>query len=209
METRICGDLIALEKQVRSQVENLRDELLGRYAASVSELLVELGEEQQPGFPKSYNCAITVTTGPGDRISSRCRERGDRQRPAQGLRGGCPRGEALTPAPAGAGARNGRLTAPPARPGRHPSNPRQAGREPSHSRESLSCGKDLGVTKCCGVIRYRRPVALGARDVATRSCATPRRSCFRSRHRLRTRSVGRAGRRRLPAPLRPPPPGLP
>jgi hypothetical protein len=75
VETRIRGDLIALETQVRSQVENLRDELLGRYAASVSELLVELGEEQQPGFPKSYNCAITVTTGPGDRISSRCRER--------------------------------------------------------------------------------------------------------------------------------------
>lgn len=75
METKIRGDLIALEKQVRSQVETLRDELLGRYAANVSELLVELGEEQQPGFPKSYNCAITVTTGPGDTISSRCRER--------------------------------------------------------------------------------------------------------------------------------------
>ena len=75
MEMRIRGDLIALEKQVRTQVEHLRDELLGRDAAIVCELLVELGEEQQPGFPKSYNCAITVTTGPGDRISSRCRER--------------------------------------------------------------------------------------------------------------------------------------
>jgi hypothetical protein len=75
VETKIRGDLIALERQVRSQVESLRDELLGRYAANLSELLVELGEEQQPGFPKSYNCAITVTTGPGDRISSRCRER--------------------------------------------------------------------------------------------------------------------------------------
>jgi hypothetical protein len=75
VETKIRGDLIALEKQVRSEVESLRDELLGRYVANLSEVLVELGEEQQPGFPKSYNCAITVTTGPGDRISSRCRER--------------------------------------------------------------------------------------------------------------------------------------
>ena len=75
VETKIRGDLIALETQVRNDVETLRDELLGRYAASVSEVLVELGEEQQPGFPKAYNCAITVTTEPGDRISSRCRER--------------------------------------------------------------------------------------------------------------------------------------
>ena len=75
METRIRGDLIALDRQIRSQIETLRDELLGRHEGSLRELLVELGEESQPGFPRSYNCAITVTTDQGDTISSRCRER--------------------------------------------------------------------------------------------------------------------------------------
>ncbi|MCU0767125.1 MAG: hypothetical protein MUE39_07100 [Gammaproteobacteria bacterium] len=75
METIIRGDLIALDRQVRSQIEGLRDELLGRHAGSLRELLVELGEESQPGFPRSFNCAITVTTDQGDAISARCRER--------------------------------------------------------------------------------------------------------------------------------------
>ena len=75
MDTRIRGDLIALDRQVRRQIEDLRDELLGRHEASLRELLVELSEESQPGFPKSFNCAITVTTEQGDAISSRCRER--------------------------------------------------------------------------------------------------------------------------------------
>lgn len=75
METKIRGDLIALDQQVRSQIEALRDELLGRHAASLRELLVELGEESQPGYPKSFNCAVTVTIDQGESISSRCRER--------------------------------------------------------------------------------------------------------------------------------------
>ena len=75
METKIRGDLIALDRQVRSQVESLRDELFGRHETTLRELLVELGEESQPGYPKSYNCAITVTTDQGESISSRCRER--------------------------------------------------------------------------------------------------------------------------------------
>jgi hypothetical protein len=75
VETKIRGDLIALDRQVRNQIEAMRDEMLGRHAASLRELLVELGEESQPGFPKSYNCAVTVTTEQGESISSRCRER--------------------------------------------------------------------------------------------------------------------------------------
>ncbi len=75
METKIRGDLIALDKKVRGEIERLRDDLLGRYASSMQEVVVELGEEQQPGFPTSYNCAITVTTLQGDRVSTRSRER--------------------------------------------------------------------------------------------------------------------------------------
>ncbi len=75
METKIRGDLIALDKKVRGEIERLRDDLLGRYASSMQEVVVELGEERQPGFPMSYNCAITVTTRQGDRVSTRSRER--------------------------------------------------------------------------------------------------------------------------------------